>query len=177
LLGTIILGAAVAAALSIHMLFRMVQPPDAADEVPAAAWVAMPYLAAIALALLFRRGAIALSVLLVALLVAAVVGVSLFDASATQQETARQQAANAVLPGESPDSGPGGMRKAGADAVVFVGGAFSILLVLVLPPVQLAAVAIPAGIGYGISLWLRRRAERRREWELEHTDTRGSGPS
>ncbi len=98
--------------------------------------------------------------LLVALLIAAPVGLSLLNASATQQEIAEQQARDAVQPGEDPQHGPAGMRKAGADAGAAVGGAFSILLAVALPPVQLAAVLLPAVIAYGISALLRSREAR-----------------
>jgi hypothetical protein len=94
---------------------------------------------------------------------------TLFDASATQQEVARKQAENAALPSEDPEHGPAAMRKAGADMGVAVGGVFSITLAVVLPPLQLAAVAVAAGIGYGLSAWLRRR----REGDLDHADTHG----
>jgi hypothetical protein len=82
----------------------------------------------------------------ISLLVTGFVGVSLLDASATQQEVAAQQAREAVQPGEDPDHGPAGMRKAGADLAVSAGDAFSILLVVVLPPVQVLAVLIPVVI-------------------------------
>jgi hypothetical protein len=49
------------------------------------------------------------------------------------------------------------MRKANADAGVVVGGFFSILLVVVLPPIQLAALTIPTVIGYGLSVLFRRK--------------------
>src|SRR5436853_493827 len=71
-------------------------------------WVAMAYLAAAGLAVLFRRHAAALVVLLVALLIVASVGLSLLSASATQQEVAEQQVSDAVQPGEDPHHGPGG---------------------------------------------------------------------
>jgi hypothetical protein len=97
-----------------------------------------------------------LIVLLVSLLIVSFVGVSMFNASADQKEISQKQADNAVRPGEDPNSGPGGIRKAGADTGAFIGEMFSILLVVALPPVQLGAVTIPTLIGYGISV-LRRR--------------------
>jgi multisubunit Na+/H+ antiporter MnhG subunit len=90
---------------------------------------------------------------LVALFIAAPVGLSLLNASATQQEIAEQQVRDAVQPGEDPDHGPAGMRKAGADMGAAVSSVFSILFVVVLPPVQLAAVLIPAVIAFGVSAY------------------------
>jgi hypothetical protein len=169
LVGAIVLGSAVAGTLTELIVFRMVRPPDSTAAILGALWVAMPYLAAAGLAVLFRRHTAALIALLIALLVAAPVGMFLFDASATQQEIARRQAENAVLPGEDPAHGPAAMRKAGADMGVAAGGVFSILLAVMLPPLQLAAVAVAAGIGYGVGACLRRRGER----NLGHTDTHG----
>ena len=170
LVGLIVMGSAVAGAASEVILFRMVQPPDASAAALAGLWIASPYLMAAGLALLARRHGAALVTLLVALIVVGTVGVSLLNASATQQEVARQQAATAVLPGEDPSHGPGGMRKAGADMGEFIGDAFSILLVVVLVPVQLAVVGIPAAVAFGVSAW-RRAAER--EAALPVTDPRG----
>jgi multisubunit Na+/H+ antiporter MnhG subunit len=161
LLGAVLLGSAVAGILTEVILFRMVRPPDATAAVLGGLWVAMPYVAAAGLAVLFRRHAAALVVLLVALLIAAPVRLSLLNASATQQETAEQKVRDAVQPGEDPDHGPGGMRKAGADMGAAVSGVFSILLAVVLPPVQLAAVLIPTVIAYGVSALLRDREARR----------------
>jgi multisubunit Na+/H+ antiporter MnhG subunit len=161
LVGLIVAGAGVAAALSELFVFRMVRPPDATAAALGGLWVAMPYLAAAGLAVLFRRHAAALVVLLVALLLAAPVGLSLLNASAARQEVAEQQARDAVRPGEDPDHGPAGMRRAGADLGAAVGGAFSILLVVVLPPAQFAAVLIPTVIAYGVSALLRGREARR----------------
>jgi uncharacterized membrane protein YeiB len=152
----IVVGSAVAATLSEVCVFRMVAPPDASSAVLGGLWVAMPYLAAVGLAFLIRRHPAALITLLVALVLAAVVGVFLLDASATAREDARRQAATAVLPGEDPSHGPGGMRKAGADMGEAVTGVFSILLVVVLPPMQLAAVVLPAAVAWGVSALARR---------------------
>jgi hypothetical protein len=99
--------------------------------------------------------------------------VSLLNSSATQYEAARQQAATAVGPGEDPSHGPAGMRKAGADMGVFVGGAFASALVVVLPPVQLVGLVIPAGIAFGISTWARSRAEARALDEIPPGDSPG----
>src|SRR5690242_16809749 len=98
LVGLVVLGSAVAGALSEVLLFRMFEPPDATAAVLVGAWVALPFLAAAGMALIVRRHPAALVTLLVALLVAGKVGVSLLDASATQYEVARQQAATAVGP-------------------------------------------------------------------------------
>ena len=152
LVGLIVIGAGIAAALSEILLFRMVRPPDATSAVLGGLWVALPYLAAAGLAVLLRRHAAALVVLLVALLIAAPVGLSLLNASATQQQTAEQQVRDAVQPGEDPEHGPAGMRKAGADMGAAVSSVFSILFAVVIPPVQLAAVLIPALIAFGVSV-------------------------
>ena len=158
LIGVIVVGAAVAAALSEVCVFRMVTPPDASSAVLGGLWVAMPFLAAVGLAFLVRRHRAALVTLLVCLAGAAVVGVSLLDASATAHEVSRQQAATAVLPGEDPSHGPAAMRKSGADLGEAATGVFGILLVVVLPPVQLAALVIPVAVAWGVSA-LGRRSE------------------
>jgi hypothetical protein len=49
------------------------------------------------------------------------------------------------------------MRKAGAEAGAAISGVFSILLLVVVPPIQLAAVVIPTAVGYGISALVRIR--------------------
>jgi multisubunit Na+/H+ antiporter MnhG subunit len=161
LIGAVLLGSVVAGTLSEIILFRMVQPPDATAAVLGGLWVAMPYLAAAVLAGLLRRHTAALVVLLIALLLVAPVGLWLLNASATQQEVVEQQVRDAVQPGEDPDHGPAAMRKAGADMGAFVGGAFGILLVLVLPPAQLAAVLFPTVIAYGVSVLTRGREPQR----------------
>jgi hypothetical protein len=157
LVGGILLGAGVAGTLTELPLLRMVRPPDTTAAFLGALWITMPYLAATGLAVAARRNSAALIVLSVALLIAAPVGVFLFDASATQLELARKQAETAVLPGEDPEHGPGGMRKAGADAGVAAGGVFSILLAVVLPPIQLVVIAVPTIIAHGVSAWVHRR--------------------
>jgi multisubunit Na+/H+ antiporter MnhG subunit len=155
LIGTVLLGSAVACILAEIILFRMFRPPDATAALLGGLWVAMPYIAAAGLAVLFRRNAPALVVLLIALLIAAPVGLSLLNASATQQQTAEQQVRDAVQPGEDPEHGPAGMRKAGADMGAAVSSVFSILFAVVIPPVQLAAVLIPALIAFGVSVLVR----------------------
>jgi hypothetical protein len=172
LVGIIVVGAVVAGLVTELTAFRITRPPDATATALAGLWLASPYLAAAGLAVWARRHAAALIALLIALAVVGPIGVFLFDASATQQDIAAKQAQTAVLPGEDPDRGPAGMRKASADMGVFVGDGVGILLGVFLPPIQLAVVIASAGIGYGVSVWLRRRRNARREWEIEHTDTR-----
>ncbi len=158
LVWAVTLASAAGCAASEFLLFRMVLPPDASSALLAALWVAMPYLAAVGLAALLSRNTTALGVLLAALLIAGLIGVYLFSGSATQQANAERQAREAVLPGEDPTRGAAAMRKTGADAGAAITGAFSILVVLVVPPAQLAAVVIPAAIGYGVSALRARRA-------------------
>lgn len=148
LVGAIVLASAIAGTLTELTLLRVYTPPDAPSAVYRAAWLTLPYLAAAGLAVVLRRHPAALAALLVALLAAAVVGVFLFDAATTQLLAARQQAATAVLPGGDPTHGPAAMRKAGIDAWVTAGGLSMLLLAIYLPPVQLAAVALTAGVGY-----------------------------
>jgi hypothetical protein len=151
----------VAGILSEVFLFRMFTPPDSMAGTIAGSWVGIPYLAAAVLAVLFRRHTATLVVLLVALVVAAPIGVSLLNGSVAHQEDAAQQVRDAVHPGEDPDSGPAGMRKAGADMGAAITNAFSIVLVVVLPPVQLAVLLIPTLITFGISALRRWLADRR----------------
>ena len=156
----ILLASVVATVLSAVILFRMVQPPDASSAVLAGLWVAMPFLAAVGLALALRSRRVPLIVLLITVLIAGPIGVFLLNGSATQQAIAQQEARDAVQPGEDPQHGPGGMRKAGADAGVAITNAFSILLVLVLPPVQLVAIGIPTIIAsIGTSVAARRNPQ------------------
>ena len=157
LIGAIVLGSLIAGTLTELSILRAIGMPDG-SSVLGTLWVTMPYIAA-ALAALFRKNKASLVVLLISLIIVALVGVMMFDSSATQQEIARKEAENAVLPGEDPSHGPAGMRKAGADAGVAIGGFFSILLAVILPPIQLAAVTIPTVIGYVISMLLRRKEQ------------------
>ena len=157
LVGPILLVAAAATAVSEVLILRAVRPPDGTSALLGGLWIAMPYFAVAGLALLLRRRPAALVALLIALLLVAPVGVSLFNATANQQEVARQQVRDAVGPGEDPDHGPAGMRRAGAETGAAVGSVFSILLAVVVPPVQLAVVAVAAGIGFGVSAWARGR--------------------
>ena len=152
----IVVGSAAAGALSELYLFRMVTPPDASSAALGGLWVAMPYLAAVGLAFLARRHQAALITLLIVVLLAGIVGVSLLEASATAHEESRRQSATAVMPGEDPNSGPAAMRKSGAEMGEAITGVFAILLVVVLPPVQLAGVVIPGSVAWVISAAVRR---------------------
>ena len=145
--------------------FRMFSPPDAEAAFLAGLWIALPYLAAAGLALLFRRRNPALITLAACLGLCAFVGVSMLNASANQHDISQKEVENAVQPGEDPNSGPAGMRKSGADLGAEIGGFFSILICAVLPPLQLAVVVIPSTIVFAIS-----SARRRREVEPETDD-------
>src|SRR5215217_7113356 len=100
LVGLIVIGAGIGAALTEVIVFRMVTPPDEASALLGGLWVAMPYLTTAGLALLVRRHHAPLIVLLVALLIAAGVGVPMFSNAATQQAISEQQVKTAVQPGE-----------------------------------------------------------------------------
>jgi len=160
LIGAILVGSAVASILSVILVFRMTSPPDAMAAVLGGLWIAMPFLAAAGLTALTYRHIAPLVTLLIALLISAAIGLSIYNASATQQEAAQQRVRDAVQPGEAPDSGPAGMRKAGADAGASIGWVFSILLAVVLPPVQLATLVIPTLVAYGVSALLGAREAR-----------------
>jgi hypothetical protein len=153
----IVVGSAVAAALSEVLLFQMFSPPDAVAALLGGLWVAMPFLGTAGMALLVRRDAAALSVMLAALIVAGSVGVSILNSSAEQYAQSRQEVRDAVGPGEDPSHGPGGKRKAGAEMGAAITTAFSIAVVGFVPPVQFAAVVIPTLIAYGVSALCRRR--------------------
>jgi F0F1-type ATP synthase assembly protein I len=157
LIGAVLLGSAVACALSEIIVFQATSPPDVTAAVLGGLWIAMPYLVAVGLAVLFRRHAATLAVLLIALVIAAPTGVSLLHASAAQQEVSKEQVRNAVQPGEDPDHGPAAMRKAGAEMGAAFGWGFSILLAVILPPIQLVAVLIPTLLAYGIAALFRRQ--------------------
>jgi hypothetical protein len=170
LIGAVLLGSAVACALSEIIVFRATSPPDTTAAVLGGLWIAMPYLAAVGLALLFRRHTAPLVVLVIALFIAAPIGLSLLHASAAQQEVSKEEVRNAVQPGEDPDHGPAAMRKAGAEMGAGFGWGFSILLAVILPPIQLAAVFIPTLLAYGISALVRLRQKA----EAGHTVTAGA---
>jgi hypothetical protein len=173
LLWVTLLGAIAAATAAALIVRRAFPPPDASAAAAGVAWLGGPYLLAAGLALVFRRRPTVLWALLIAVALAGTVGASLYDGVADGAIEARRQAETAVLPGEDPDHGPGGMRKAGADFGAFVAEAFGVAVLVVVPPVQAVAVALAAGIGYALSAWRRGRAEARRVWEAEHTDDRG----
>jgi hypothetical protein len=157
LVGLIVIGTAIAAALTELILFRIVRPPDETSALLGGLWVALPYLATAGLALLLHRRPATLIVLLIGFLIAAGFGLSLLGNAATQQAIAEQNVKTAVLPGEGPNRGPAGMRKSGAEVGAAITGVFSILLLVVVPPAQLAVVVIPTAIGYGVSALARTR--------------------
>jgi hypothetical protein len=165
LLGAVLIGSAAGCALSELFLLRTGRPPDASSAVLAGLWLAMPYLGAAGLAALFRRHTPALTALLIALLVTAPVALSLYHASATQQEIAEREAETAVLPGEDPARGPAAMRKTGADVGAALTWGFSVFLAVVVPPVQLAALLFPTLITWGATGLARRREAQREEGE------------
>lgn len=157
LVGVVLAVSAAAAAFTVHTVLRIAKPPDETAAVLGVLWLAMPYLAAAGLALLVRRHVPPLAVLLVALLAASIVGSYLFDTAASQQLAAETLARTTVLPGEDPDRGPAGTRHASAELGADIGGVFSILICVVLPPVQLVAVVLPTLIAYAITVGLGRR--------------------
>ena len=157
LVGAIIIIAAAAAVASVALIFQAVRPPDTTSAVLGGLWIALPYLAAIGLALLLRRRTAAQVALVSGLALVAPIGIYLLKATADQQVKARQDVANAVGPGEDPHRGAAGMRKAGAEMGEAAGGLFSILLAVVLPPVQLAVVLLTGGVGLAVSAWSGRR--------------------
>jgi hypothetical protein len=172
LLWAVLLAALASAALAVAFVSRAFPPPDASAAVIAAGWLGGPYLLAGVLAVVLRRRSAVLGSLLAAVALGGVVGAVLFAEVADAVVTARQQAVTAVLPGEDPDRGPGGMRRAGADLGSFVTDVFGVAVVVVVPPVQAFAVAAAAGVGYALSVWRRGRAEARRVWVAEQTDGR-----
>jgi len=151
----IIIGAGIAVALTEVIVFRMFQPPDEFSAILGGLWLAAPYLVTAGFALLFRKRLAPLIVLLVAFLIAAGVGVSMFNSSANQQAIANHQVETAVQPGEDPNAGPGGMRKSGAEMGAAISSVFSIALAVILPPIQIAVVVIPTLIGFGVSALMR----------------------
>jgi hypothetical protein len=159
LAGLIVVGAAIAAAVTEVIVFRVVNPPDGASALLGGLWVAMPYLAAAGLALLVRRHHAALITLLVALLVAAGVGLPLLGNAATQQAAAERQVQTAVQPGEDPHSGPAAMRKSGAEIGQSITSVFSVLLAVFVPPIQLGVVLVPTVIAWAVSALRRGSAE------------------
>jgi len=131
LVWAVLIVSAAACALSEVIVFQSTSPPDAIAAALGGLWIAMPFLAVAGLAVVLRRHTAALATLLIALLVAAPVGLFLLNAAAAQQEVAQQQARA-------------------------WGGLFSILLAVWIPPVQFAALLIPTLIAYGVSAFPRR---------------------
>ena len=54
-IGLIVAGSVIAAGLTELIVFRMVSPPDASAALLGGLWLAMPYLVAVMLAVMFRR--------------------------------------------------------------------------------------------------------------------------
>ena|SRR5579883_2708868 len=169
LFGTAIVGSLAAGGFSEVILFRAFRPPDTQTALAGAVWVVLPYLAAVGFAVGFRRYTPSLVAIFVALLVTTPIALILLTAASETVVAARQQVETAVLPGESPDSGPGGMRKAGADLGFAFAGIFDVVVTGVVPPAQFVVVSVAAVVGYALAY----RAAVRRRWEIEHTDTRG----
>jgi hypothetical protein len=173
LLWATLLAALVSTALAVLFVSRAFPPPDSTAAALGVGWLGGPYLLAVALAVILRRHPPALGVLLAAVVLAGALGAVLYAEIADAVVTARREAETAVLPGEDPDRGPAGKRKAGADLGSFVADVFGVVALVVIPPVQAMAVAVAGGIGYALSVWRRGRAEARRVWIAEHTDDRG----
>jgi hypothetical protein len=172
LVWAILLAALVSAALAITFVLRAFQPPDPSAAALAMAWLGGPFLLAAVLAALLRRHPAVLIALLTVVVLSGAVGATLFAEVADAVVTARRQVETAVLPGEDPTRGPAAMRKSGADIGSDITQLFALTVGLVVPPVQVVAVALTAGIGYTLSVWSRGRAEARRVWVAEHTDDR-----
>jgi hypothetical protein len=96
-------------------------------------------------------GHAALVVLLVALLIAAGIGLPLLSNAAAQQAAAEQQVKTAVQPGEDPHRGPAAMRKSGAEIGHSITSVFSILLAVFVPPTQIGVVLVPTVIAWIVS--------------------------
>jgi hypothetical protein len=173
LLWAVLLAALVSTALAVLFVSRAFPPPDSTAAALEVGWLGGPYLLAVMLAVVLRRHSTALWVLLATVLLAGLVGAVLCAEIADTVVAARRQAETAVLPGEDPDRGPGGMRRAGAELGSDVTDLFGVAALVVIPPVQALAVAAAAGVGYAVSVWRRGRAEARRVWAAEHTDDRG----
>jgi hypothetical protein len=158
LVGVIVVGSGIAAAVSELFLLRIVQPPYDASALLGGLWVAMPYLASVALALLMRRHYTPQLVLLVAFLVATAAGLSFLGNAAAQRELSRYESVTAVFPGEDPTRGPAAMRKTSAEVNEAFTGVFSVLLLALVPPVQLALVLVPTLIARGVVALARPQA-------------------
>jgi hypothetical protein len=151
--------AAVGGCLSLFFVYSMVKPTDETAFVLGGLWILMPYLTALIIAGLCRQYRGVLITLLVALALVTFVGVSMYQSSAAPHADARHQPEPAVLPGEDPNSAPAALRKSGVEIMRKVGAeigagisnVFSILLAVVLPPVQSVGVAVPTLIAYVVS--------------------------
>jgi hypothetical protein len=152
LAGLIVVGAAFAAIATEVIAFGMLRPPDMAAAFLGGAWLAAPYLVALLLALVLHNRAVPLLVLLIAFLLAAVVGLSLFGKAAVTRAELDEQLRTAVQPGEDPSHGPAAMRKNGAEIGAAIGWGFSVLEAVVVPPVQLVIVIVPTLIAFCVSV-------------------------
>jgi hypothetical protein len=170
LLWATLLAALVSTVFAVLFVSRAFPPPDSTAAALGVAWLGGPFLLAVILAVILRRHSAALWALLVTVALAGTVGAVLYDSVASGALKARREAETAVLPGEDPHSGPGGMRKAGADFGAFVTDVVGVAVLVVVPPVQALAVAAAAGIGYALSAWRQGRAEVRQVRVAEHTD-------
>lgn len=139
----ILVGSAVACAATETLVFLVAQPPDATAAFLGGLWMAMPYLLACGMAYFYRRHLPALTALAICFLLVALGGVSITASATAQQKQAERDVKNAVLPGEDPNSGPGAMRKSGAEFGAAIGFGVMILLGVFLPPIQSAVVVIP----------------------------------
>jgi hypothetical protein len=146
----IVVGAVVATAVTEFLVFGTVQRPDGGITALAGLWLAAPYLAAIGLALLLRNRPVAQIVLLVAFVIAAGIGLTLFGNAAINSADAEEQLRTAVQPGEDPSSGPGAKRKAGAEIGTDITWGVAVALAAFVPPIQFAVVVIPTLIGWGV---------------------------
>jgi hypothetical protein len=144
----ILLVSAVAGMISELIMIGTGRPPDVATALLGGLWVAMPYLAAGGLALLFRGRPTPLTALLVALIVAVAIGLPILGNAAVQQAAAEHDAMTAVLPGEDPSRGPAAVRRSGAEASASITWLLSALSLTLVPPVQLGVVLIAPALGY-----------------------------
>jgi hypothetical protein len=142
----IVLGSVVAPAITEFLVFRYAHPPDTEAAFLGGLWLAMPYILAVLLAIIFRRQRTTLIVLAVLLALAAFVGISFTQSAVSQQIVADQQVKDAVQPGEDPSHGPAAMRKSGAEMGAAIGLGFMIVLAVVVPPFQAGVIAIPTVI-------------------------------
>jgi hypothetical protein len=159
LLTAIGLVAAVGGILSLVFVFSMVKLADETAYVLGSLWILLPYLTTLFAAGLFRRNRTVLLTLFVALVPVTFVGVSFYQSSAAQHAQSRRLVETAVDPGEDPNSAPAAlrmsgaeiMRKAGAEIGEDISNLFSILIVVVIPPVQFVGVVLPTLIAYAVS--------------------------